>query len=173
MFGHARFHVRGLHPARTFGLLRNMAHLFVCCELSPASAGSKDSLQTRPHNGFSLRCRDTSDRLLPPLPPETCTRALGSPPPNPTDLRRQGEAGGADASRRPSSLRPDGAPYDSGNFSFLDDDPIEPSDTPVARPLLRAALSGDLRGVRSSQDRVLRTPVKGHDVETIRGAFLR
>jgi len=30
-----------------------------------------------------------------------------------------------------------------------------------------------LRGVRTSLDRVLRTPVKGYGVETIRGAFLR
>jgi len=54
------------------------------------------------------------------------------------------------------------------------------SDTSVARPLLRAGalipLSRErpiLRGVRTSLDRVLRTPVKGCGVETIRGAFLR
>jgi len=95
-------------------------------DLPRASASAKDFLQTRPHNGFSLRCRGTSDRLLPPLPPETCTRALGSPLPDLADFRHQGETGGADVSRRPSSLRPDSLTVHFGDCSSLDDDAIEP-----------------------------------------------
>lgn len=55
----------------------------------------------------------------------TCTRALGSPFPDPIDLRRRGETGGADASRRPSSLRPDSSQQPE-EFSSLDANTIKP-----------------------------------------------
>jgi len=112
-------------------------------DLPRASASAKDFLQTRRHNGFSLRYRGTSDRLLPPLPPETCTRALGSPLPDLGDFRHRGETGGADVSRRPSSLRPDSLTVHSGGLFVPRRRCDRASDTPVARPLLRAALSGD------------------------------
>lgn len=66
----------------------------------------------------------------------------------------------------------------SGFFPSFDVDVTQSSDTPVARPILRAGARFSrafpiLRGVRTSLDRVLRLPVKGSGVETIRGAFLR
>jgi len=58
-----------------------------------ASASTKDFLQARSRNGFSLHYRDTSDRLLPPLPPDDLhPRSRFSASIDPIDSRRQVEA---------------------------------------------------------------------------------
>lgn len=70
-----------------------------------------------------------------------------------------------------------GALRSVGGFPWFDVDATQSSDTSVARrsfaPVPVFWAMPILRGVRTSLDRVLRTPVKGCGVETIRGAFLR
>lgn len=80
------------------------------------------------------------------------------------------------ASAESSTVRR-GALRSVGVFPWFDVDgssplaPLSPVRSFAPVPVFRAIPI--LRGVRTSLDRVLRTPVKGCGVETIRGAFLR
>jgi len=114
----------------------------------------------------------------------TCTHAPGSPLPEPLRLSSPRRSWRGCRFTTAISLRPDHPPIvaelfaPSGFFPSFDVDVAQSSDTPVARPILRAGARFSrampiLRGVRTSRDRVLRTPVKGSGPETIRGAFFR
>jgi len=112
-------------------------------ERQPAS----DFLQARHPRGFSRVCRDTSDRLLPPKPPDDLhprSRFSISTPKFLGSVRNE-ELTFHDVQARFGSITTvrRGVVHPVCSFDF-DDDRMEASDTPVARPLLRAALSGDL-----------------------------